>query len=160
MCALVSASCGTRRERRDNNPDGRRRPRVKVTENDRQRESVTDGRCLQDSCATDCATPALTDISPRRRCSSRRGSSASSLHILLYLHAACNQIGCTVHGPSVRSYRPDVGGVGSGCDARVTRQRVRQIVRASRTQPARGAAAFTLHPVERRRVEPLRPTGS
>ena len=65
--------------------------------------------CLQDSCATDCATPALTDISPRRRCSSRRPKSASSLHILLYLHPVCNQVGGTVDVLSVRSYRSGVG---------------------------------------------------
>src|SRR5687768_16040645 len=49
--------------RRDDNSNGERRPRVKVTGSDCQSESVTGGWCLQDSCATDCATPAMTDIS-------------------------------------------------------------------------------------------------
>jgi len=80
----------------------------------------------------------LMDISPRRRCFSRRAKSASSLHILLYLHAVCNQIGCTVHGLLCDRTDQMLVGVGSGCDARVTGQRLRQIVRASSMQPARG----------------------
>jgi hypothetical protein len=118
--------------------------------------------CLQDSCATDCATPALTDISPRRRCSSRRARSPHRAFTSCCICTLCAiRFGCTVRGLLCDRTDQMLVGVGSGCDARGTRQRVRQIVRASRTQPATGrAAAFTLHPVERRRVEPLRPTGS
>src|SRR5215218_6105486 len=85
--------------------------------------------------------------------------SASSLHILLYLHAVCNQIGCTVHGLLCDRTDQMLVGVGSGCDARVNRTAPttdRQGIQYAARQ--RRAAAFTLHPVERRRVEPLRPT--
>jgi hypothetical protein len=54
--------------------------------------------CLQDSCATDCATPARRLFPLVGGPQPLRMKSASRVHLLMSVHFVCNQVRGTIHG--------------------------------------------------------------